>query len=365
MKNVLIIIGKLVVGGAERVGRDIGYYADKKKYNIYYIVFGEESGVYEKELRAKGCKIYHFAPPSENYLEFCRKLNYFIKRKHINVVHSHTMFNSGIVLSIARWNHVPVRIAHSHSIRGPEHRGVIKTAYENFMRKSIIRNATKLVACGKSAGRWLYGEGVFTSKGILIHNGINLEVYGYNEEKRKRIREMYGISGSFVIGHVGHLAAVKNQAFIIKLMPEILKRIPDTMFMIVGDGHDKEMLYELVQNMGMEDHILFTGNVNNVGDYMSAMDVFAFPSLYEGMPLSLVEAQTNGLPCIISDHIPDDVYLTDLIKPLPLENSQSQWIAAVTGTMRNQSEKYKSMMFSKGFDTSVMLEKIYQLYDEI
>lgn len=363
MKNVLIIIGKLVVGGAEKVGRDIGYYADKEKFSITYIVFEQEKGIYEEELEEQGCTIYHFDPPHRGYLKFCMRLSRVIRERHIDIVHSHTMFNSGLVTMIARWNRVPIRITHSHSIKGPEHRGFIKNSYEKMMRRSILLNSTKLVACGKSAGEWLYGKNIFHDKGILIYNGIHLESYRFSSEIRNSIREHLGLKEAFIIGHVGHLAFVKNQLFIINLLPEIIKEKPEAVFMMVGDGNDRSILLEAAQKLGVEKHVVFTGNVNNVGDYMSAMDVFVFPSLYEGMPLALVEAQTNGLPCVISNRIPKDVFVTDLLCDLSLENHEKQWVQTITGMERNRSDQYWSKMYELGFDTSVMLRKIYQLYE--
>ena len=363
MKKVLIVIGKLCVGGAERVGRDIGYYADKEKYEIHYLVFGKDRGDYERELIQAGCRIHHMPSPSNGYRRYYKNLIRLLKREQFDVVHSHTMFSSAWVLKAARRCGVPVRIAHSHTIRGPEKRTLVKRMYENAMRIIIRIDSTHYVACGKGTGNWLFGKKYFSKHGILIYNGIKLADYAYHEEARRRIRESHDIAGCFVLGHVGHLAPVKNQSFILKLLPDILERNEKAMLLLLGDGQDREKLLEEAGKLGIKDHVLFTGNVSNVGEYMSAMDVFLFPSLYEGMPLAMVEAQANGLPCVISDAIPDDVHLTDLVRSVSLKADREEWVNAILSAGRNEPEKYEEKIRETGFDTMDMLKKIYALYE--
>lgn len=362
MKKILIIIGKLTIGGAEKVGRDLGYYADKNEFDIHYLVFGDEIGAYEAELEAAGCRIIHMPPPSENYITYYNGLKKLIKEEKYDVIHSHTMFNSGWAMMAGKACGVPVRIAHSHSIRGPEKRGAVKNAYENTMRKLILHYATHIVACGQSAGEWLYGKNAFATRGLLIYNGIGLDEFAYDENARNRIRAAYGLEDKFVIGHVGHLAAVKNQSFLIGMMPEILKSRPEAVLLLLGEGNDREMLQNKTAELSLEKNVIMTGNVPNVGEFMSAMDVFAFPSLYEGMPLSMVEAQTNGLPCIISDRIPKDVHLTELVTALSIENSEDCWIEKLCGANRNNPAAYADKMWEMGFDTRGMTDRIYELY---
>lgn len=365
MKKVLIIIGRLYIGGAERVGRDIGYYADPGRFEIHYLVFGDEVGAYERELMDRGCQIIHMAPPAANHNAFYRGLTELLRRENYDVIHSHTMFNSGWAMLAGQKCGVPVRIAHSHSIRGNEKRGLVKNLYEKTMRRLILRYATHLVGCGRSAGRWLYGEREFDRRGILLYNGIDLKRCAFDGEKRKTIREDLGLTDRFVIGHVGHLAPVKNQAFLLELMPQILKRRENAVLLLLGEGPDRAMLEQKIRELGLEGHVRMTGNVNNVGDHLNAMDVFAFPSMYEGMPLAMIEAQTNGLPCVISDRVPKDVHLTDLVTALPLENGDDPWIDALCGGKRTEnSAHYHGRMAQMGFDTSGMLEKIYKLYEE-
>ena len=123
------------------------------------------------------------------------------------------------------------------------------------------------------------------------------------------------------------------------------------------------MLERKIRELHLENYVRMTGNVRNVPDYLNAMDVFAFPSLYEGMPLSIIEVQSKGLPCVIADRVPEDVFLTDLLQPLPL-NEQSAWVDAICGAKRESSEKYATQMRQSGFDTDTAMQKVYMIYKE-
>lgn len=361
MKKILIIIGKLYIGGAERVARDIGVFADKSKYEIHYLVFESKIGPYEADVEAAGCRVIHMDNPSDGYGTYVRSLMRLIRRERYDVIHCHTMFNSGWAVLVGWLCGVPVRIAHSHSIRGFEKRSFLKNSYEKTMRRLILVFATDLVACGEKAGEWLYGKKAFDKRGILIYNGIDLQPFVFDEQKRTAVREQLDVVGGFVVGHAGHLAKVKNQEFLIRLLPDLLKEEHDTHLLLLGDGKDRSMLKELADELDVAEHVHFTGNVNTVGDYMSAMDVFAFPSLYEGTPLALIEAQANGLPCIVSEKIPTDAVLTDLVTRLPLEHEQ--WLAPLLNAKRTENCQSLEIIKEKGFDVRVMLDKIYRLYE--
>ena len=361
MKRILVIAGKLYIGGAELVCRNIGYYADPEQFRVDYLVFGDTVGAYEPELREKGCQIWHIPSPRDGYRRFYTQLKTLIRKNHYDVVHCHTMFNSGLVLLAAKRCGVPVRIAHSHSIRGPEKRSPVQNAYEETMRRLILRSATHYVGCGQAAGEWLFGEKAFRERGILLLNGINLDRFAFNPAARDQIRRELGWEDCFIIGHAGHLAPVKNQRFLLDRMPELLKRRPETRLILLGDGTDRPMLEQRIRDLKLEGVVHLPGNVMNVNEYLSAMDVFAFPSLYEGMPLAILEVQANGLPCVLSDRVPKDVLLTDLVTALPLEDTEA-WIDVLSAARRKDAAQYVPLLQASGFDVGSVLERIYALY---
>lgn len=360
MKRILQISASLQIGGAEKVTRDIGFYADSKEYDIHYIVFGDTIGDYEQELLDHGCKIFHWKYPQESYPAYFRALITLMQANHYDAVHAHTMFSIGWAMLAARLCGVPIRIAHAHSAMGID-KSIKRQIYEKVMRPLILRNATTLVACGNAAGIKLYGKSAYEKRGICILNGIDTSAFSYDPEAGARIRKELALEDSFVIGHVGHMAYVKNQSFLIRLMPRVLKRKPNAKLLMLGDGDDRPKLQRLIKKHDLEDCVIMTGNVRNVPDYLSAMDVFAFPSRFEGMPLSIVEVQANGLPCVLSTGVPRDVYLTDLIHPLSLD-CVDDWIDRICSLKRDNPSRYAALLKEAGFDKEGFINAIMKLY---
>ncbi len=362
MDRILEVIAYLKIGGAEKVAHDIGFYADKSKYEVHYVVFGDEVGELEAPLKECGCKIFHMPSPKQGYKAYCNNLGKLMDEYKYTAVHAHTMFNIGWVMKAAKKKGVPVRVAHAHSALGDEKLSFKTKLYEKYMRSLILNNATELVACGKAAGIRLYGEEAMERVKVIL-NGIDTEKFVFSEENRNAVRKELNIEGKFVIGHVGHLLAVKNQSFLLDLMPSLLEKNPDCVLLMLGEGPDREMLEKKIKKLSLEKNVIMTGNVSDVHRYLSAMDVFAFPSLFEGMPLSIVEVQANGLPCILSDRVPRDVFITDLLKAYPLENSQGLWKTAILNAGRNNPQSYASRIRDGGFDVKGVVEKIYKIYE--
>ena len=363
MKRCLQITASLRIGGAEKVARDIGIKARQMGYEVDYLLFGDEVCGYERELEDLGCRMVHIPSPSENYRHYFETLKRLMRENDYSVVHAHTMFNCGWAMLAAKQCGVPIRIAHAHSALN-NGRSVKKSAYEQLMRGLILRNATDVVACGDAAGIRLFGRKAYEKAGKKILNGINVDQFSYSEEARNRIREELQIRDAFVIGHVGHLAQVKNQAYLIRLMPQIIERKPNAVLLLLGEGEDRVMLEQMIRDEKLEDRVIMTGNVGNVQDYLSAMDVFAFPSIFEGMPLSIMEVQANGLPCVISTGVPGDVYLTDLLRPLSLDDPD-EWVEANCTAKRSKPERYAAELKRMGMDTDAVMQKYAEIYERV
>lgn len=346
-KKVLIIAGSLKTGGAEKVARDIALYSDPKRYAFHYIVFGEEVGEYEAQLLALGCRIFHFEEPSSGYLHYIKELFTLMGKQRYAAVHAHTMFSCGWAMAVGKWAGIPVRIAHAHSALA-DGDGLVKSIYEAVMRFLIRRCATELVACAEPAGVRLFGRKAWEARGTLIPNGVDTSAFAFCEEDRRNIRARYGLEGRFVIGHAGHLNSVKNQQFLLELLPALLALRPDACLLLLGEGEDRKMLENRIRKLGLENRVILTGNVPDVAAHLSAMDVFALPSLYEGMPLALLEARCNGLPCVISDSVPGE-------GKLPLSEPQ-RWIDAICQGKRSAGDKVP--------DIRSAMKAIYERYEK-
>ena len=354
------------MGGAERVAANISTNAPEGEFEFHYLVFEGHENVYGREIEARGGKVLTAPVPASGYRAYVRKLRELIKENRYDVVHSHTMFNSGINLGVAKLMGVPVRIAHSHTTKTEKRVSRSQKLYERFMQKAILWSATDLLACGVEAGEWLFGAKAFAKRGRVIRNGIDTDAFAYSEGDRSAIREKYGIpSDAFVIGHAGTLLRLKNQEFLIRMLPKIRETIPNARLMLLGRGEEAELerLKRAAKECGVTEAVLFCGGVMNANECLSAMDVFAFPSLREGTPLALIEAQANGLPCIISDRIPDDAILTDLVQPLPLDD-EAAWRKALTNAKRVDPKRYSLKIEDAGYSNKTAYAPIYSIYRE-
>ena len=294
-QKILILAASLQVGGAEKICASLALYAPKE-YEFHYIVFHKETGAYEPALLARGCTVHRMPPPGQNYIKYVRRLTRLMVREGFHAVHAHNMFGCGFAMLAGWLAGVPVRIAHAHSEL--KEGGFARRSYEAAMSLLIRRFATDRVACSEGAGRRLFG----VSGWRTVPNGIDREKFAFSEENRKRIRRKYGLESSVVIGHVGHLNPVKNQQFLLELLPE-LRKAGDFRLLLLGDGPDRNRLIQKIAELKMEEFVILPGNMEEMGPYYSAMDLFCLPSLYEGMPLALLEARCSGLPCFVSEHV--------------------------------------------------------------
>lgn len=361
MVYILVVAGGLQVGGAEKIAANLCKYAPQNEFCFHYIIFEGYENVYGAEIEKNGGRVFTLPSPKKNYAAYIKSLGRLIDQYQYKVVHSHTMFNSGLNLLVSKYHKVPIRIAHSHTTRTETKVSVLQRLYEKFMQFLICRYATDLLACGIEAGKWLYGERVFNKRGKVIQNAIDIESNAFDKSSRLVVRKKLGLEERFVIGHVGSLLKVKNQKYLISLMPEILKRKPNAVLLLLGGGEEEEYLKKMINSLKLHGKIILYGSTLEVNKLLNAFDVFAFPSTREGTPLALLEAQTNGLPCVVSSNIPQDAFLTDLIYPIPLED-KAAWVKMICTKERYNSEKYSYIMAKTGYNASSAYQIIYDIY---
>ena len=194
------------------------------------------------------------------------------------------------------------------------------------------------LACGDAAGRWMFGKRKFT----VINNGVDTELYAFDETKRNAIRIDKGWTDCKVIGHVGGFVETKNQRFIVEVFRELHKRDNTYRLLLIGDGHMRQEVEEKVKECGLQDVVCMTGNINNVYDYLNAMDLILMPSLFEGLPLTLVEQQANGLRCVVSDAITTEADKTGNMTFLPLTMDAAGWAESIKSIDVDNTEQRKA-----------------------
>ncbi len=358
--NILIASANLKVGGAQRVAANIAKYAPDD-FQFFNQVFEDEGGEYQSIITAKGHKIGRTPAPQTSILRYIISTAKVIRKEQIDVVHSHNMYASGLLMFIAWFLGVPGRISHSHTSKDEVKPSFFRMLYKKYMRHLIRFFSTDYIACGFDAGKELYGEHWFRKRGIIVNNGIDIEAYRFDAAFAQEMRSRYHLEGKFVLGHVGHYAAVKNQSFLLSLLPAILEKRPETMLIMFGEGDGRESLARIIRERKLEDHAVLAGNSNEINKVLSAFDVFLFPSLFEGTPLALIEAQANSLPCIVSSNIPPDAILTNLVRQIPLDDP-SAWIREILCASRDTNCSGAAQLMENYETVEKSMQSIYSIY---
>ena len=310
----------------------------------------------KQKLYKNNIKLVEFKSRNKNPFEYFRDLESYLKNNRFDVVHvngnSTTM---AIELFAAKLAKVKLRIAHSHNTTTED--PTINTILNPLFKYSINGR----LACNDAAGRWLYKSNDF----VVIRNGIDLDKYKYSYKNRLKIRKQLGIDeNEILLGHIGVFNFQKNQSFLIKL----LNKLPQNYKLIlIGDGADKESVEEKVKKNNLTNRVIFTGNVDNIPAYLSAMDLFLLPSRFEGQPFVLIEATASGLKNIVSDKVSKETNICDNTTYLNLEKL-SDWKNKVMDSQsydRNQLSNQNSMILkSKEYDISSNVSKLIEFYNK-
>ncbi len=359
MIRVLHVITTTARGGLETVLMNYYRNIDRSKVQFDFLKHRSENEAFDDEIEKLGGKIFklpYLNPFNPNYL---RSLNrFFAEHPEYKIVHVHQDCMSSVILKAAKNNGVPIRIAHSHSSSQDKN---IKYPIKLFYRKQITKYATDLFACSNEAGKWMFRGAPFK----VLNNVIDTRLYKYSKELSNITRNALNIpKDSFVVGHIGRFAPVKNHSFLIDVFYEIKKKHQNSVLLLVGEGKLQKDIKSKVESLRLSDSVIFNGISENVPKLLNAMDVFIMPSLYEGLPVSLLEAQANGLPCIICNHFSQACNITENIYRLPLDNNPALW-AELALKLRNNNRIDTIMAIkSAGLDVGSKTEWLQNYYLE-
>lgn len=324
--RVLHVVVQTDQGGIENFIMNLYRNIDKDKIQFDFLKHRYTTGYFDEEIKRFGGRIYSVLPfNTKNLLtkRYQKSLNDFFKNNTYNIVHSHVNTWSGYVLEAAFNNKVPVRISHAHSsYRKGNDLSKIKSIIKTIPKKKIPKYATVCFACSEAAGKWLYNNQSYT----VINNAIDTEKFCFNEKTRKKIRNQMNIlEDQLVLGHVGSFSYPKNHEFLIDIFNEVHKEKPDSILLLVGDGELKKSIEKKVNLLDLQDSVIFTGVRSDVSDLMQAMDAFVFPSHFEGLPVTLIEAQASGLPCFTSSNVTNEAKITEQVEFIDLEQTARDW----------------------------------------
>lgn len=357
--RILQVVTHMNRGGLETMLMNYYRKIDREKVEFDFLVHRQATAAYDGEIEVLGGKIFRLPRLNPFSVTYKRKLKKFFKEhSEYRVIHVHQDCMSAVVLKEAKKCGVPVRIAHSHSSSQDKD---LKYPIKRFFRKQISKYATHMFACGKEAGEWMFCGAEFE----VLNNAIDASQYIYNEEIREQKRKQLGIlRDELVVGHVGRFCYPKNHSLLIDIFEELTKRVPCKL-LLVGDGELRQDIEEKVTAKNLNDRVIFTGVRSDVSDLMQAMDVFVFPSNYEGLPVTMIEAQAAGLPCLISDKVPIECKKTDLVQQISLEYSEKIWADKVLEIVGNVRRNTYEEIKMAGFDISENATKLQEFYYKV
>ena len=317
MIRVLQMIGTLDLGGSQSMVMNLYRNIDREQIQFDFILDHPDGRYFVPEIEALGGRVYSLAPfRGTNAGEVRRDWNnFFYTHPDYTVLHSHVRSYASLYLPVAK-AHGLQTVIHSHSTSNGSG---VSAAVKEVLQKPLRHQADVLMACSTEAGEWLYGKKACQSERfVLLPNAVDLRRFAPDEEKRRALRKKMGLEGRLVLGHVGRFNEVKNHRFLLEVFREVHRLHPASSLLLLGEGAMQEEIARLAVDLGVAEDVLMTGNRDDVPEFLRIMDRFVFPSLWEGLPVTVVEAQAAGLPCFLSDVITRDVDLTPLVHYLPL-----------------------------------------------
>ena len=356
MIRILNVVTDMGRGGLETMIMNYYRKIDRSKLQFDFIVHREKRETYDDEIESLGGKIYRLPRLNPFSMQYRKKLgDFFDNHPEYQIIHVHQDCLSSVILKIALEHGVKVRIAHSHSSSQNKN---IKYPIKLFYKKSIKKYATDLLACSEEAGRWMFNSDDFE----VLNNAIDAKRYIYDEHVRLDARSKLGIKDDeLVIGHVGRFSPPKNHEFLIDIFNEIQKK-RKAKLLLVGDGSLRTSIEEKVNRLELKDKVIFAGIQPNVDWWLQAMDIFLFPSIYEGLPLTIVEAQASGLRCYISDKVPIECKKTDLVEQICLSEGAQKWAQIILEKeMYDRRNTYEEIC-EAGFDVDKNAKWVEQYY---
>ena len=313
-----------------------------------------------KLIERTGGQVFVVRHRNSDPLGYIHQLSLIVSERNEQIVHAHG--NSATLafeMIAAKLGGAKIRIPHSHNTTCK-----MKLA-DKALRGMFRRNYTNAMACGEAAGRWLFGDKPFT----VLLNAIPAEHFHFDGNKRAFARGEYGVSeDAFVVCHVGTFNEQKNQRFLIEAFALLLKRKPDSVLMLVGEGDLEAVCRERAKALGIEEQVKFLGSLADVSSVLSAADVFALPSLHEGLPLTLIEAQCAGLPCVASVFVTRESKLTNLVSFSGIDRAESfaEALASVEAVNREQaSDEAIAQIRAAGYDVTNNAETLIKWYETL
>lgn len=363
--QIFTIMGR---GGAESMIMNYYRKIDRSKIQFDFLVHRKEKADFEDEILSLGGKIYRM--PAINPLSpvtyYDTLRTFFTAHNCYKIVHSHLNTFSSFPLKIAQEFNIPCRISHAHiaiekltlaDLKKPKE--TLKKIIKLRLRKSVKKHATHLFSCGTKAGEWLFGK---QTSFKTMNNAIDAHNFTYSPEITKENKTKLNIDDQLVVGHIGRFNDQKNHLFLLQIFAEIVKKNPEALLLLIGDGTLLQEMKEKAKSLDIYDKVNFMGLRADIPELIQAMDVFVFPSFYEGLPVTLIEAQAAGLQVVASDTITQEVALTPDISFVSLKESPLHWAKQVIKISANKKKNNTHLIVDGNYDIDKNAMDIQEFY---
>lgn len=356
-ERILVVSFNMDRCGAETFIMNIYRALDRTKVQFDFLLHCSYKSDYEDEILSLGGRIYKVQPYKiYNRKSYDMELDrFFDSHPEYRIIHGH-LYNRIEYLAVAK-KHGLITISHCHTTSNGKG---IKGRIKDYLHRNINKVADYKFACSKESGLWLYKNNDFK----VIRNAIDTELFKFDKNRRESIRREFNISAkTIVLGHVGRFLPVKNHRFLLDVFSEYRKNNQNSMLMLVGEGPLLEDTKKYAKELNINDNVIFTGSRADVSSLLCAMDLFVFPSEHEGLPVTLVEAQSTGLTCVVPTHITEEIHVTDLLTKLEL-NSPREWARTCNLLTERQikRENYKEKVKESGFDIKQTARELQDFY---
>lgn len=370
MIRILHIVGTMNRGGAETLLMELYRHIDRTKVQFDFLVYNYSGkpGAYDEEILSLGGKIYEAKKRFyKGPIAFYKELRLFFRaHPEYKIIHSHQYAMSGYMIAAAKKTTNPITIAHSH----------IAFPVTDFLRKCVDYVGKKLLSkhadfyfgCSKVAIVELSGESIDNKTRFVMSNAIDVPKFAFSDQLRTDWRKNLGADeDTLILGNVARYTYQKNHEHLVRIFSEILKVKDNSLLVLVGDGSLRYKTEEIAKQLGIYNKVRFLGVRSDVQDIVNAFDVFVMPSRYEGLGIVLIEAQANGLPCIMSaDVIPAEADTgAGLVTRVSLDESPEKWAeACLNAGPRKDSEAVKPAIINSGYDINSVAKWLQNFYIE-
>ncbi len=365
--NVTHIMGYMAGGGVEATTMNHYRLLDHSRIHYDFIVYEDSPHVPTEEIEKFGGRVF-YVPPITHLAGFEKELARILKTTNPDIVHSNLNALSIFPLRVAKKIGIPVRIAHSHSTSSSKES--LRNAAKGILRLYSKTYPTHFAACSIDSATWLFGKKTVEEHRVhYIKNAIDLQRYAFNASHRLELRRKYGLEGKHVLGQIGRFTTQKNYNFSMDVVAELVSKDPDAVFVALGSGNLMHEIKQKASALGIANHVMLLGNQSNADAWYSAFDALLFPSLYEGLPLTMIEAQAAGLPIISSDKVTSEAFIDkELITTLPLELPTAAWAHTITGVFKqtNHGRRVDIARFrQEGYNIQESASRLQKWYETL